>query len=134
MTKQDFLHMRWLIRKLPDIGWDVAQKNAIATKSTTVITGMPRGGGNHDQMADATIMLAAARDAYREVLSELESMQEKLSPMIDALEDPNERAVMRMRYLHRMSPDEIAGLIFRTDRMVYIYLNRAEKKIIRMSS
>ena len=95
---------------------------------------MPRGGGNHDQMADATIMLAAARDAYREVLSELESMQEKLSPMIDALEDPNERAVMRMRYLHRMSPDEIAGLIFRTDRMVYIYLNRAEKKIIRMSS
>ena len=131
MTERDFFRMRWLIRRLPKLQWDIARKQATATKVTTVITGMPRGGGENRQ-EDAVIRLAIARDAYREALDELEAMREQLSPMIDRLEDPDEKAAMRMRYLHGLSPEEIAETIHRTDRSVYIYLSRAERKITRM--
>jgi len=133
MTERDFFRMRWLIRRLPKLQWDIARKQATATKVTTVITGMPRGGGENRQ-EDAMIMLAIARDAYREAIEELEAMREQLSPKIDRLEDPDEKAAMRMRYLHGLSPEEIAQTIHRTDRSVYVYLNRAERRIIRMEA
>lgn len=126
----DFIRMRYLIRKLPRLDWKVAQKQADATRVTSSITGMPRGGGGVNRSGDAIIALMAAKDAYREVFEELEAMRQELEPMIDQLEDPDEKAAMRMRYLHGLSPEEIARTIHRSDRIVYVYLKRAEKKII----
>lgn len=132
MTEMDFIKMRYLMRRIPRLEWDIERKTSNATRITSVLTGMPRGGGNHSQTEDAAIMLAAVKDAYREVIEELEAMRAGLEPLIDCLEDPDEKAAMRMRYLHGMNPAEIADAIHRSDRSVYMYLKRAEKRIARM--
>ena len=57
--------MRQLIRQTVKVQWKLEQEEARATKITTVLTGMPRGGGNHDQVQDGAIKLAELKEAAR---------------------------------------------------------------------
>lgn len=123
--------MRQLIRQTVKVQWKLEQEEARATKITTVLTGMPRGGGNHDQVQDGAIKIAELKDAYREVLNELEEMRKVLDPLINSLENPDDRAVMRLRYIKGFSPEDIADAICKTDRSVYYYLSRAEDQLVR---
>ena len=123
--------MRWLMRVTIKARWKVEKAMANATKITTVLTGMPRGGGSHDQVGDGAIKVDEVKQAYREVLAELEQMQKGLDPLIDHLDNPDDRAVMRLRYIECYSPEDIAEAIHRTDRSVYYYLSRAEDQIVR---
>ena len=124
----DFVRMRWLIKKCPRMEWEVEKKMAAATRITSCVTGMPRGGkGNRGE--DAIIALSDVEDAYKEILDELKAMRKELAPLIDNLEDPDEKAAMRMRYIQGHRPTEIAKSLYRTDRSIYIYLKRAERRI-----
>lgn len=125
----DFRRFRWLINKLQRIQWDVERKEAAATRITTNITGMPRGGGGNRQ-EEAYVILADVLDAYRESLAELDAMRAELKPFVDALTDPDERAVMRMRYMDGYAPSAIAAGIHLDERSVYRYLTRAERKVV----
>ena len=123
--------MRQLLRQTVKVQWRIEQEEARATKITTVLTGMPRGGGQHDQVQDGAIRVAELRDAYREIMEELETAQSALDPLISELEDADDRAVMRLRYIKGFSPEDIAEAIHRTDRSVYYYLSRAEDQLAR---
>lgn len=127
----DFVRMRWLIRRVPKLEWDIEQKTAKATKITLVLTGMPKGKG-YNTADDAKIMLIVAKDAYREVIKELETMRAELNPKIEKLTDPDEKAAMRMRYMAGYSPEWIATAIHRTPRSVYMYLRHAENRILKL--
>lgn len=128
----DFLRMRELIKKLPKIQWDVEKKEANAERITSRITGMPRSGKDGNRQEDALIALADAREAYQEAIDELESMRKELLPLIDRIEDINEKAMIRMRYMKGHSIEEIAETIERDNRSVYRYLTKAEGKITDM--
>lgn len=121
--------MRQLMRYTIKARWKVEKEMARATKTTTTLTGMPRGGAGHDQVAEGAIQIDAVKRAYRETLAELEQMQQELDPLIDGLDNPDDRAVMRLRYIECYSPEDIAEAIYRTDRSVYYYLGRAEDKL-----
>ena len=123
--------MRQLMRQTIKVRWKVEKEMARATKITTVLTGMPRGGGGSDQVADGAIRVDEVKAAYRAVLEELERMQRELDPLIDTLDNPDDRAVMRLRYIEGYSPEDIAEAIHRTDRSVYYYLSRAEDQLAR---
>lgn len=123
--------MRQLMRRTLKVRWKIEQEEAKATKTTTVITGMPHGGGGHDQVADGAINILEIKAAYREVLDDLERMRNELDPLINALENPDDRAVMRLRYINGFSPEDIAEAIHRTDRSIYYYLSRAEDQLVR---
>ena len=123
--------MRQLMRQTLKVQWKIEQEEAKATKITTVITGMPHGGGGHDQVADGAINITEIKAAYREVLGELERMRNELDPLIDDLDNPDDRAVMRLRYIKGFSPEDIAEAIHRTDRSIYNYLSRAEDQLAR---
>ena len=123
--------MRQLMRYTIKARWKVEKEMARATKITAVLTGMPRGGAGHDQVADGAIQIDEVKRAYRETLGELEQMQHELDPLIDELENPDDRAVMRLRYIECYSPEDIAEAIHRTDRSVYYYLSRAEDQLVR---
>ena len=110
--------MRQLMRQTLKVQWKIEQEEAKATKITTVITGMPHGGGGHDQVADGAINITEIKAAYREVLGELERMRNELDPLIDDLDNPDDRAVMRLRYIKGVSPEDIAEAIHRTDRSI----------------
>jgi len=123
--------MRQLMRYTIKARWRVEKEMAKATKITSVLTGMPHGGGGHDQVADGVIKIDEIKQAYKETLGELEDMQHELDPLIDTLDNPDDRAVMRLRYIECYSPEDIAEAIHRTDRSVYYYLSRAEDQLAR---
>ena len=123
--------MRLLMRYTIKARWKVEKEMARATKITTTLTGMPRGGAGHDQVAEGAIKIDEIKQAYRETLGELEQMQSELDPLIDTLDNPDDRAVMCLRYIECYSPEDIAEAIHRTDRSVYYYLSRAEDQLAR---
>lgn len=123
--------MRKLIRDLVKLQWKVEQETAKATKVTAVLTGMPRATGNHSQVENGAIRITDLKDAYREAMRELDEMKRVLDPLIDELENADDRAVMRLRYIKGFSPEDIAEAIHRTDRSIYYYLSRAEDQLAR---
>ena len=123
--------MRQLLRQTVKVQWRIEQEEARATKITTTLTGMPRGGAQHDQVQDGAIRIVELRDAYREIVDEIAEAQAVLNPLINALENADDRAVMRLRYIKGFSPEDIAEAIHRTDRSVYYYLSRAEDQLVR---
>lgn len=125
----DLIRMRKLMKMLPNILWDIEKKEANATRITANITGMPRGGGGVNSAEDAKIALVAARDSYREALKELETLRILLERELVKLEDDDERAMMRMRYIHGYSPEEIAQVVSYHPRTVYRKLKSAERKL-----
>ena len=124
--------MRKLIRDTVKLQWKVEQERAKATKITAAMTGMPRGSDNHSRVEDGAIKIADVTDAYREVVTELEAMRSELDPLISTLENADDRAVMRLRYIKGFSSEDIAEAIHRTDRSIYYYLGRAEDQLARM--
>lgn len=122
--------MRMLMnRKTINILWKIEQEEARATKITTTLTGMPRGGGQHDQVADGAIKLAELKEEYSELINELTAMREELKPLIDTLENIDLRVVMRLRYIKGYSPEKIADAVTLADRTIYRYLVRAENEL-----
>lgn len=128
----NLFRMRKLIRDTVKFQWRVEQEEAKATKITAVITGMPRGTDNHSKVEDGAIRLTELKEAYREVLDELTKMRVELEPLISTLDNADDRAVMRLRYIKGFSPEDIADAIHRTDRSIYYYMSRAEEQLVRM--
>lgn len=125
----DLKRMRYLINTIPDALWVAERRMASATRVTSNITGMPRGGGGANRQEDANVAYADAMAAYREVLGELQSMQDELEPMIEKLEDHNEKGAMRMRYLMGHKIAEISEALDCDPKTIYNYLTRAESRI-----
>ena len=106
---------------------------ANATKVTTVLTGMPRGGpGPQRQVETGAIELAEVEEAYREVLSELEAMRKELDEMLPALKDADDIGIIRLRYIAGHNPEEIPDLVNLSRRAMFYHLSGAEKKLMRL--
>lgn len=124
--------MRMLMsRKTVKLLWRIEQEQARATKITTVMTGMPRGSGGHDQVADGAIKITELKEAYSDTIAELEIMRQELLPLINTLDDVDLRAAMLLRYIKGRRPEEIADAISLADRTIYRYLLRAENELCR---
>jgi DNA-directed RNA polymerase specialized sigma24 family protein len=121
--------MRLLIRQTVKVQWKLEQEQARATKITTVLTGMPRGGSVHDQVSDGAIKITELKEAYKDTIGELERMRAELDPLISNLERGDDRAIMRLRYIKGFSPEDIAEAIGRTPRYVYYHISQAENDL-----
>ena len=121
--------MRLLIRQTVKVQWKLEHEQARATKITTVLTGMPRGGSGHDQVSDGAIKITELKEAYQDTIGELERMRAELDPLISNLERGDDRAIMRLRYIKGFSPEDIAEAIGRTPRYVYYHISQAENDL-----
>lgn len=130
----DLRRMRQLMKRLPSILWEIERKEANATYVTSSITGMPRGGGGLNKTENTRITLIAVKDAYREALKELEELRRDLEPNLMQLMDEDERAIMRMRYIHGYEPEKIAEAVSYHPRTVYRKLKSAERKLASMDN
>lgn len=109
--------------------WKLEQEQARATKITTVLTGMPRGGKGSDQVAEGAIKISELKEALSETMAELEQMREELKPLINTLDNVDLRVAMHLRYIKGCSPKDIAAAIPVADRTIYRYLVRAENEL-----
>lgn len=125
----DLQRMRFLINRLPAARFRVDKAMARATKTTTVLTGMPRGSGSGDQTADGAIMLQLARESLDRIEKELSEMREALGPMIENIESPLQKSAMRLRYMDGKSVREIAYSLNYSEPHIFRILQRAEQEI-----
>lgn len=124
--------MRRMIRETGKLMWKIERTQAYATKSSASLSAIPWGRGNRSCVEDGAIQLIELKDAYHELLDELGKMRTELDPLISRLENADDRAVMRLRYIQGFRPEDIAKAIYMTDRMVYYILKRSENCLVRM--
>ncbi len=103
-----------------------------ATKITSSITGMPHGGGTHNQVEDGAIEMAEVDEAYAEVFTDLSAMRGELKPLIEMLDNPDDIAVMRYRYIMGIPLSDIPDLMHVSDRAMFYHLSNAERTLIKM--
>lgn len=128
MCQINLRRMRYLINRLPSAQFRVDKAMANATRSTSVITGMPHGSATGDRMAENVILLDLAKQARDRIASELESMRAQLGPMIESLDAPLQRTAMRFRYMEGRSVREIAYALNYSEQHIFRILKQAERK------
>lgn len=69
---------------------------------------------------------------YARLVEELDGMARELEPMIESLEDADERVAMRLRYVERYRAEDVAYALAYCQRHTFRILERAEKRIEEM--
>lgn len=126
----NFVRMRHLMKVLPDMAFECDK--AMGTVRSPNMDGMPHGTGNHSAVEDAAVIHEQVMEAYREAAYELDDMRAQLVPVIPMLEDEQQRAIMRMRYLNDTSIAVIAEVHHYSERHVWRLLDEAEGAVNRM--
>lgn len=129
MQSVDFRKMRKLINRLPMARFRVDQAKSRATRITPILTGMPHGSGGTSQTEDGAILIMIASEKYESMKAELKELQDTLSPIIEGLQDPLPKNVMRMRYMECRSVREIAYFLNYSEQHIFRILQRTERKI-----
>ena len=124
--------MRMLIGYERRIQFRYQKKLASATRITAQLTGLPRGSGSHSQVEDGAIELAEVREAYREVIDELQAMRDELEQLLPSLENPDDIGIMRLRYMDGCDLKDIPDAVCLSERAMFYHLAGAERKLMRM--
>lgn len=124
--------MRMLIGYERRIQFRYQKKLASATRITAQLTGLPRGSGNHSQVEDGAIELAEVREAYREVIEELQAMRDELEQLLPSLDNPDDIGIMRLRYMDGCDLKDIPDAVCLSERAMFYHLAGAERKLMRM--
>lgn len=87
------------------------QLTALETTATSpriqALDGMPHGHGGGDAMAGIVAELVKMEEKYKAKLHRLNASLAEVEDMIDSLEDPVERRLMRCRYIEGLIWEEI---------------------------
>ena len=124
--------MRMLIGYERRIQFRYQKKLASATRITAQLTGLPRGSWNHSQVEDGAIELAEVREAYREVIDELQAMRNELEQLLPSLDNPDDIGIMRLRYMDGCDLKDIPDAVCLSERAMFYHLAGAERKLMRM--
>lgn len=73
-----------------------------------------------------------AMKIYAAMVDDLRRMQEELTPMIEALEDHEQRMILTLRYLKGYDYPWIADNMKSSERLVYRYLRTAKDKLFEL--
>lgn len=130
----DFARMRYLNNRVPLARLGVERAMSKATRCTSVLTGMPRGGGTGSQVETGVEMLEAARAALAEIRTELAAMREELEPYLEAIEEPLAKVVMTMRYMEGVSAREIAWRLNYSEQHINRLLRDWERRLLHDST
>lgn len=133
MLKSELTRIQTLMKKIPYRQW-MTEREDPKTGSHSIIICVKDNDFSYRSVDDtADIVKAFAIGAFNDVLQELAALQKRLSPLIALLDDPEEKAIMQMRYINGMGPTLISRTIGKTERMVFYLLKRAEQHIGHMN-
>ena len=131
MTTAEPRHMRMLINRSHEACFNVERAMARATRCAPVLTFMPKGGMNEGILENGVDLLTDAKQRRDEIRDSLTVLRKRLSPIIDTLENPMDKQIMRMRYLEGWSVRKIALRLSFSERWIFKRLQCAEEKILK---
>lgn len=108
----------------------IASLNALATKCTSAITGMPHNpSSSQSTMADAVCKIIDLQELLKKDLSALVDLKREIMGVINALENDEDKTVLEKRYLCFQTFEQIAvDMGFSIDNIFKIHC-RALKRI-----
>lgn len=110
--------LRHLKREVDDLSQRIAQLELEAQGGVGRISGLPKGSGRVDRMAEAAVMIADVRDRMER--RRLDCMEElgRLYAFVDGVEDSQMRLILCARYIDGRSWQDVAWRIGETDEQV----------------
>lgn len=108
----------------------IAELESLATKATSVITGMPHGGKG--DIADKWADLADYKNRYQESIHAFMNDSKELEEELTAIRKPAIRVAMQYRYVDCISPEAIAEKMCCDVRTVYRYLAKGKAVYIKL--
>ncbi len=123
--------LRTLNKKIPAQLFKIEVAKSNAEPKSPVIDGMPHEmGGFHSKTESGAIRLQELQDMYIELLAERQQLVERLDKAVEQMKEPEERAILRMRYIRAMSIEDIGDVLYRCERQIRRYLRKAEEHVI----
>jgi len=135
----DFRRLRILIKQEERYRWAVMKQQSKAEKITVSLSqsgGMSKGRVS-SKVEDGAIMLAALKDEYNEIKTELKEAQDELSDTIKRIRNPKrrlEKTCIRMRYIQGMSVRKIAISLSYTEDYLHRKMREAEALIHKLQT
>lgn len=126
----DLRRMRYLMNREPMARLRVERAMSRATKCTTTITDMPRGGCDGSPVERGVSDLEVAKKARAAIREELRSMRDELRPLIAEVKSPLARTTLEMRYMDGYSVREISYRLNYDRSYIYRILQEAEAEIL----
>ena len=130
----DFIRIRDLARQEEKLRWAVERQTARATRTTTNITGMPRGGGSGNIQEDDIIKLAMLREEHKTAEAALKKERGRLKKAMRVVTDGLERSALSMRYMQGLKIGDIMETLNYSKSSVLRLLRSAEHRINRGES
>ena len=82
--------------------------HAQATKTTSVLSDMPRSGGEQDGLAKTIAKIVDLKKGLRDEIEEYIELKEEAIKLIDSMSDGRHRLVLTYRYINGKTWEEIA--------------------------
>ncbi len=127
-----FERMRTLIRCEQRLKRRYGRLFAKATDISVSLTGMPHGSGIHSKVESGAVEMVEAEEVYREAIDTLTAMRAELDELLPDLEDSDDIAVIRYRYIYGYDLDMIPEKMALSERAMFYHLSSAEKKLLRL--
>jgi len=100
------------------------------TATSPNLSGMPHGSGVHDKVGDGVVELVTKKEELEEMKRGYEQEEKQINDWIDAIEDPQIRTIVELRFREDMSWNEVADFIGgnNSENSVRMLLNRYLEK------
>lgn len=125
----DFKVMREKIKQVNRLNRAMQKKYEDATRTTPVLSDMPKGGGTGDKMANDVVEMVTVKEEYYTAREELMEMKDQLSRKMIKLDKWQHVAVIRKRYIEEKSITEIMDEIGYEESQTKRFLKAAEEII-----
>lgn len=111
---------------------EIEQARMRATRTTSTLDGMPHTQKTRSKVEGAAVAIAYLEEKYADLLEEIRQAREELADMITALADPDQQAVLRLRYIKGYRPETIAAGINLCVRSVFTKLDQGKAELMRL--
>jgi len=109
MTAKEYLGQAYRIDQRINLKMEqVASLRALATKATATYSDMPKGYGNVHSGENVIVKIIDLENQMNADVDELVNLKQEVVGVINAINNPEQRMVLELRYLSFKTWDEIA--------------------------
>jgi len=130
MTKKELSQLNYLNWEIEEQQRRLAELETVATSCTATITGLPRTFGMADKIAKYAIEIADLKALLDLNLKKCFYELNRLNRYIQSVDDSQMRLILSLRYINRLSWQQIAFSIGETDES---YPRRKHNKFLKDS-
>lgn len=98
---------------------EIQRAEEAATRTTVTIDGMPHTKQIRSRVETGAVTIADLKAQHAAVTDQLQQMKAELEVMFTAVDDPDQRAILRLHYLNGHKIELIADAIGMTSRNAY---------------